>query len=174
MAFLKEGKDPSAPASYRPIALTSYLCKLLEMMINRRLVYFLEYNVLLESCLAGFRVGRSTNHQLVYLEACIKDAYIHKQCYMTVFFYIEKAYNTAWRYSILRDLKSFGTSGNVLDTLSSYMSTRTFRVRVEFHVQENGMPQGGVLSCTLFIVKMNSLRKALPPSISCLVYVDDV
>lgn len=179
VAFLKEGKDPSSPASYRPIALTSCLCKLFEKIINRRLVYFLEYNGLLEGCQAGFRAGRSTNDQLVALEAYVKDAFLHKQYCMTVFFDLEKAYDTAWRYGILIDLKSFGISGNMFNTLASYMSERTFRVRVgtalsRVHVQENGVPQGGVLSCTLFIVKMNSLRKALPPSISCLIYVDDV
>lgn len=42
------------------------------------------------------------------------------------------------------------------------------------HVQENGVPQGGVSSCKLFIVKINSLRKALPPTISYSMYVDNV
>ena len=171
VAFLKEGKDPTCPASYRPIALTSCLCKLLEKMINKRLVYFLEYNGLLESCQAGFRAGRSTSDQLVALESYVKDAFIHRQYCITVFFDLQKAYDTAWRYGILSDLKSFGISGNMLNTIGSYMSKRTFRVRVgsaysRVHVQENGVPQGGVLSCTLFIVKMNSLRKALPPTIS--------
>lgn len=40
----KPGKDPQIPTSYRPIALTSCLCKLMERMVNARLVHVLEEN----------------------------------------------------------------------------------------------------------------------------------
>ena len=36
--FPKPGKDYTKPTNYRPIALTSCLCKTLERMINSRLV----------------------------------------------------------------------------------------------------------------------------------------
>ena len=39
---LKPGKDPTVPKSYRPIALSSTLCKLMERMINNRLAWYLE------------------------------------------------------------------------------------------------------------------------------------
>ncbi|GBN22722.1 hypothetical protein AVEN_68056-1 [Araneus ventricosus] len=55
--LLKTGKDPT---NYRPITLTSCLCKLLEKMINRRLIYFLETNNFLHRCQSGFRKDLST------------------------------------------------------------------------------------------------------------------
>lgn len=45
--FVKPGKDPSSPASYRPFALTSNLCKFMEKLIVGRLMYYLEYRGLL-------------------------------------------------------------------------------------------------------------------------------
>lgn len=36
---LKPGKDPSDPSSYRPIALTSHLCKIMERMITENNVF---------------------------------------------------------------------------------------------------------------------------------------
>lgn len=163
---------------YHPIAITSCLRKLLEKMINRRLIY-LEYHGILDCFQAGFRSGRCTTDQLVALESYIKDAFVHRQHCMSIFFDLEKGYDTAWRYGILRDLKSYGVSGNMLNTLESYLSERIFRVRVgaalsEIHTQENGVPQGCVLSCTLFIINMNTLRKALSPTIFYSVCVDDI
>jgi len=40
----KPGKDHTDPSNYRPIALTSCVCKTMERMINWRLVWFLESN----------------------------------------------------------------------------------------------------------------------------------
>jgi len=42
----KPAKDTSNPNNYRPIALTSCLCKVMERMVNNRLVWFLERNKL--------------------------------------------------------------------------------------------------------------------------------
>lgn len=176
---LKEGKDPAVASSYRPIALTSCLCKVFEKMINRRLMHFLEANRLLDPFQCGFREQKSTLDQLVRLESQIRYAFAHKQYFLSVFFDLEKAYDTTWRFGILRDLCALGIQGNMLKTIESYLSDRTFRVRIgstlsKPFTQETGVPQGGVLSCTLFIVKMNSLRTVLPPTMFYSVYVDDV
>ena len=40
----KPGKDRTDPNNYRPIALTSCLCKIMERMINHRLTFFLQDN----------------------------------------------------------------------------------------------------------------------------------
>ena len=40
--ILKGGKEATDPTGYRPIALTSCACKILEKILNRRLLWFLE------------------------------------------------------------------------------------------------------------------------------------
>ena len=59
----KKGKDPSQVKNYRPISLTSILCKLTERMVNHRLQVFLEN----QNEQAGFRKHRSTTTKIIKL-----------------------------------------------------------------------------------------------------------
>ena len=62
----KPGKDHAEPTNYRPIALTSCLCKILERMISKRLVWYLESNNLITKFQSGLRAERSTNDRNFY------------------------------------------------------------------------------------------------------------
>ena len=64
----KPGKVPVEPNNYRPIALTSCLCKTLKRMINKRLTWFLESNNHISRFESGFRSDRSTTDYLVRLK----------------------------------------------------------------------------------------------------------
>uniref|UniRef100_A0A147BLN2 Putative tick transposon n=1 Tax=Ixodes ricinus TaxID=34613 RepID=A0A147BLN2_IXORI len=177
--LLKPGKDAALPASYRPIALTSCLGKTYERLINRRLIYLLEKQNLLANNQCGFRQGRSAVDHLVRLETLIREAFVHKQHCISVFFDLERAYDTTWRFGILKDLYSYGIRGRMLRCIRDFLTDRTFQVRLgctlsDPFVQENGVPQGGILSVILFAVKINSIAKILPPSISYSLYVDDL
>lgn len=88
--LLKPNKDPSQPSSYRPIALTSCLGKTFERLINRRLVYMLESQRVLDNNQCGFRQGRSTLDHLVRLETVIREAFVNRQHCVAVFFDLER------------------------------------------------------------------------------------
>ena len=57
----KPDRDHTDPSNYRPIALTSCVCKTMERMINDRLTWFLESNNIITHFQSGFRHQRSTN-----------------------------------------------------------------------------------------------------------------
>jgi ribonuclease HI len=174
----KPGKDNADPTNYRPISLTSCVCKTLERMINSRLVWYLESNNLISPFQSGFRHGRSTNDHLVRLETFIRDAFIKREHLVAVFFDLEKAYDTTWKYGILNDLHDLGLKGRLPSFILNFLSDREFKVRVgstlsDIHDQETGVPQGSILSVTLFNIKINSITKCLTPGVDCSLYVDD-
>ena len=124
----KPWKDPGEPNNYRPIALTSCLCKTLERMINKRLTWFLESNNHISRFQSGFRFDRSTTDNLVRLETFIRDAFIKKEHVVAVFFDLEKAYDTTWRYGILKDIHKLGLRGRLPTFIENFLADRTMQV----------------------------------------------
>ena len=174
----KPGKDHAEPTNYRPIALTSCICKTLERVINTRLVWYLEFNNLISPVQSGFRSERSTNDNLVRLETFIRDAFVKKEHVVAVFFDLEKAYDTTWKYGILRDLHEFGVKGRLANFVESFLANLSIQVRVGSTLSDTfglsqGVPQGSILSTTLFNIKINSIMNCLDPKTDGSLYVDD-
>ncbi|XP_055862095.1 uncharacterized protein LOC129922043 [Biomphalaria glabrata] len=150
----------------------------MERMINSRLVWYLERNKVISNYQCGFRQGRTTTDHLVRLEAYIRNALLRREHLVAVFFDIEKAYDTTWKHGILRDLALMGLKGHLPRFVEEFLKDRKFQVRVgnsasDTHDQEMGVPQGSILSVTLFNIKINSIINALSPGIECSLYVDD-
>ena len=109
----KYARDITNPTNYQPIALTSCIFKTLEWMINNRLIWFLEKNKLITNLQTGFRKARSTIDHLILLKALIREAFAKKEHMTTIFFDIEKTYDTTGKYGIIRDLKNMGLKGRL-------------------------------------------------------------
>ena len=97
----KPGKDKTETTNYRPIALSSSICKTMERMINDRLVWFLELSNLIPRNQAGFCKNYITNDHLVRLESFIRDAFVKKEHCVAIVFDLEKTYDTTWKYGIM-------------------------------------------------------------------------
>ena len=82
-------------------------------MINERLVWYLETNNIITEFQSGFRHQRSTNDHLVRLETFIREAFIKKEHLVAVFFDLEKAYDTTWKYGIMNDLHEICLKGRL-------------------------------------------------------------
>uniref|UniRef100_A0A8C2Q875 Reverse transcriptase n=1 Tax=Cyprinus carpio TaxID=7962 RepID=A0A8C2Q875_CYPCA len=174
----KLGKDPTNPISYRPIALTSNLCKVMERMIADRLTYVLEKRGLLAKCQSGFRKGRSTIDSVVRLETEIRKAQANRESVIAVFFDIEKAYDMMWKEGLLIKLSKIGVEGRVFNWIRDFLFGRKIQIRIgadlsDQYIVDNGTPQGSVISPLLFIIMINDVFGTVPEDIGRSLFADD-
>ena len=140
-------------------------------------MWYLEKHNKVAPIQSGYRKNRSTNNRLVQMSNGINDSLKNRECTIAIFFYLQKAYDTAWRHNILMTLHEYNLRGPLQMYIGNFLNNRTIIVRFG-NVHSNpyrtteGMPQGSVLSCTLFTVAINTIRENLPNSIKTL-YVDD-
>ena len=175
----KQGKPKSDKNSYRPIALTSHTCKLMEKIILNRLHYFCEKNHIIPVIQAGFRKGRSTTDHLVKLTTQIKHQFARRQNVLATFFDIKKAYDQVWHSRLLYKLKTIGISGKMYNYVKNFLSDRTIQVKIGTTYSSEksldmGIPQGSVMAPILFNILMHDLTKKLSSKVTLLQYADDI
>ena len=177
--ILKPNKPKQDASSYRPIALTSCLCKVFERMINSRLVWWLELHGHLSDVQFGFRRGRCSIDPLLRLTTAIQNSFVQDGHTLAVFFDLEKAYDTTWRGGILQSLHDMGVRGRMYAFLYGFLPDRSIKVRVGSTVspsftQEEGVPQGSVLSVTCFLAAINGVVRDVLAPVRCSLYADDL
>ena len=164
--ILKKGKDPQLPQSYRPISQTSCIGKVAERTINRRLYWWLETAGLLSHNQAGFRAKCRTEDQLFRLTQKIYDGFQDEKHTSAVFVDLQQAYDHVWRDGLLQKMRSIGIKSHMYDWIKSFLTDRLIQTRYNTSlsskaIQEEGLPQGSSLSCTLFLIFLNDVSDIL-------------
>ena len=176
--ILKPGKDSQNPKSYRPISLLSCLYKILDTIINNRLIWFLEKNLLLNKCQSGGRRGRNTMDHVCTISTEIHEAFATQKYHVSVFLDFENAYDKSWKNHILQQLENFKICGHLPHFIQNFLTNRSIKVTVNNQISnsanlEMGVPQGSSLSATLFLISVNSIVDKLPTYVYRSLFVDD-
>ena len=178
--ILKPGKDSSKCSSYRPIALISCLSKIMEKIINKRLMWYLEKNKFINKSQCGFRKGRCTTDHLTRLTSDILEALVNNEYHISIFLDLEKAYDTVWKQIILNQLEKFKINGHLALYIQNFLEQRSIKVKVGNYYSEKlfldlGVPQGSSISVTLFLIAINTIIDFIPNSekLQTSLFVDD-
>lgn len=166
------------PSNYRPISLLSCFSKILEKLVNKRLVDYLEEKKLISDRQYGFRRGRSTQDAVSLLTGLISDHLDNKRVCIGVFLDLAKAFDTVSIPILIRKLESVGVRGVTLDWFQSYLTNRSQSTKVVDQLSnsmpiEFGVPQGSVLAPTLFTVYINDIMDSVSDHSDVICYADD-
>ncbi|GIX89487.1 hypothetical protein CEXT_778971 [Caerostris extrusa] len=125
----------------------------------------------------GFRKGHST----IDFVQRVRDAHNMKPSRhtMAVFLDLTKAFDKVWKNKLLgKCFSEFDIKGRALPWLSDFMKNRSFRVRYQNSLSEifktyQGIPQGSVLSPTLFSLYLTGIERVVSPC-QIGIFADDI
>ena len=164
--------------NYRPISITSSVCKVFERIISNALLIFLTINDVIPVHQHGFMPRRSCNSMLMYtlnewqrLLDQHAGGHIH-----AVSIDWEKAFDKIPHSRLLLKLRKIGVRGTLFNWFQSYLINRKQRVMYDgcfssFHNVPSGVIQGSVLGPLLFNIFMSDLPACVSSPI--VMYADD-
>ena len=171
---------PGQPDAKRPITLLQTASKLMERVVCDRMkysIYISGHKTPTEQF--GFRPARSAQHCFSTMIDLLYKAKGQKANSIVIYLDLEKAFELIDHTVLLAALAARGVQGKILAYIKSYLEGRSARVGFQgkmsdYYELENGVPQGGILSPTIFNMVVEEIHALHLPNTQILSYADDI
>ena len=110
--------------NYRPISLLPVSSKLFERLLYDSMFKFFTENNLISLNQSGFKPGDSCVSQLLSITHQIFKSLDNGHEVQSVFLDMSRAFDKVWRKGLIFKLKQNGISGNLLSTLTDFLTLR--------------------------------------------------
>ena len=150
--------------NYRPISLLPVVSKIIERYMEDILYKYFKKNNIIDLRQFAYQREKGTTQLLEMFVDRINqslDRGIHMIC---IFVDFKSAFDTINHTKLLQILESVGIRGNILGWFKSYITERTYSIKLgqyisESKAMERGVPQGSILGPLLYLLYVNDVGK---------------
>ena len=163
--------------NYSPISFLPVSSKIFERLLYGSMFKFFTENNLISLNQSDFKPGDSCVNQLLLIKHQILKSPDNGHEARSVFLDMSKAFDKVWHKGLIFKLKQNGISGNLLSTVTDFLTLRKQRVVLNGQLSlwsniESGVPQGSILGPLLFLIYINDLSEGLTTNAK--LFADDV